>query len=296
MPTASTVTLTPQADLGSYFSSWGGHQDCLTSPMLMNSGKLCIAYFHLRDEPLTVVIQGQGSVTATSLTCPGTCTATYPYGTTVTLQPQPATGWQFQAWSGDCDQTGQVVMTSTRNCGATFLLNVDEDLDQIPTTIEDAAPNHGDGNGDGTPDTQQSHVSSFVDVVNGVYLTLQVDKTCPITNVYGELPDNYSGVNSNHRFLQGLTYFELSCTTTPVTMYYHRVRKLYGNLKFYKYGPTVPGELKTVGWYKYPATFAVVQIGGQPVMTTTYTLTDGQLGDNTGIDGKIVDPAGIGLE
>jgi hypothetical protein len=95
--TSTTVTLTPQADLGSYFSSWGGNQDCLTSPMLMNGGKLCIAYFHLLDEPLTVVIAGQGNVIATPLTCPGTCTANYPYGTTVTLQTQPAAGWQFQA-------------------------------------------------------------------------------------------------------------------------------------------------------------------------------------------------------
>jgi hypothetical protein len=294
--TSTTVTLTPQADLGSYFSSWGGNQDCLTNPMLMNGGKLCIAYFHLVDEALTIVIQGQGTVTATPLTCPGTCTTNYPYNTTVTLQTQPAAGWQFQTWSGDCSSTGQVLMTSTKNCGATFLLNVDADLDHIPSAIEDAAPNHGDGNGDGIPDSQQNNVASFVDAVNGVYLTLQVDKTCPITNVYGELPDQYPGVDRNHHFPQGLTYFELSCAKTQVTVYYHGISKVYNNLRFYKFGPTVPGDMKTIGWYKYPATFAVVMIGGQPVMTTTYTLTDGQLGDTTGVDGKIVDPGGVELK
>jgi hypothetical protein len=172
----------------------------------------------------------------------------------------------------------------------------DDDLDHIPSTIEEAAPNHGDGNGDGIPDSLQNNVSSFVDAVNWVYLTLQVAKTCPIINVYGELPDKYPDVDRNHHFPQGLTYFELSCAKTQVTVYYHRVSKLYSNLRFYKYGPTVPGDLKTVGWYKYPATFAVVQIGGLPVMTTTYTLTDGQLGDSTSVDGRIVDPGGIELE
>jgi hypothetical protein len=259
----------------------------------MNSGFLCTAYFRLREEPLTVVIQGQGSITAPNLDCPTSpCVTKQPYGTTVTLQPQPAAGWQFQEWSGDCDSTGLVVMTATKNCGATFIA-VDEDLDHIPSAIEDQGPNQGDGNGDGIPDRLQNNISNFVDAVNGVYLTLQVDEGCPITDVYGELPDKYPGRDHNHRFPQGLTYFELSCSQSQVILYYHAFSEMRKNLIFYKFGPTVPGDMNTATWYKYPATFAVAMVGGKPVVTATYILTDGQLGDSTGVDGKIVDPAGI---
>jgi hypothetical protein len=295
----STVTLTPQADVGSVFSSWGGHPDCVTGQFMMDSGKLCIAFFHLLDEPLTVTVQGQGHITDTNLHCSDNCVVNYLYGTAVTLLASPANDWLFQAWSGDCNSTGQVLMTGPKTCGATFIpdpVTLDNDLDHTTSVVEDAAPNHGDGNGDGILDSLQNHVSSFVDLVSEKYLTLQVAKTCPITNVYSDFPEHYAGVNSNHKFLQGVTYFELSCAKTQVTIYYHRVSRLYSNLRFYKFGPTVPGDMKTVGWYKYPATFAVVKIGGLPVLTATYTLTDGQLGDNTGVDGKIVDPAGIELE
>ncbi len=40
-----TVTLTPHADRGSFFSSWGGHQDCVDGQVTMTNSKLCIAFF-----------------------------------------------------------------------------------------------------------------------------------------------------------------------------------------------------------------------------------------------------------
>ncbi len=55
-----------------------------------------------------------------------------------------------------------------------------------------------------------------------------------------------------------------------------------------------PGDEKTVRWYQLlDAKFSLATVGGKPVATVTYTLTDGQLGDSTGVDGKIVDPAGL---
>jgi len=40
--TGALVTLTPQADSGSVFTSWGGHEDCADGEIL-NFGRLCIA-------------------------------------------------------------------------------------------------------------------------------------------------------------------------------------------------------------------------------------------------------------
>jgi len=43
--TFTTVTLTPEPDPGSVFSSWGGHPDCVDGEITVTGGKLCIAYF-----------------------------------------------------------------------------------------------------------------------------------------------------------------------------------------------------------------------------------------------------------
>jgi len=48
----------------------------------------------------------------------------------------------------------------------------DQDQDGVSNDIEDGAPNQGDGNGDGIPDSQQSNVTSLPNAVNGSYVTL----------------------------------------------------------------------------------------------------------------------------
>jgi len=66
------------------------------------------------------------------------------------------------------------------------------------------------------------------------------------------------------------------------------------NVIFRKFGPLVPGNEQTAGWYLLPnVTFEAVMIGGKSVVKASYTLTDGQLGDSTGVDGRIVDPGGV---
>lgn len=294
--TASEVKLMPQAEEGSDFSGWGGHLGCVTQPLFMGGARLCIAHFRLLEESLTLLIEGQGHITAPNLNClTSPCTISKPYGTALVLQAQPAPGWQFEAWTGDCSGKGEVVMTAAKRCGAIFVA-YDEDLDHIPSVVENQGPNNGDGNGDGILDSQQENVTSFLDAINGVYLTLQADKNCPITNVYGELPDKYPGRERNHLFPQGLIYFELGCSQSQVTLYYHAFSEVRKNLIFYKFGPTVPGDVETLDWYQYPATFAIKTVAGKPVVTASYTLTDGKLGDSTEVDGKIVDPAGLGLK
>src|SRR5262249_11349740 len=62
---------------------------------------------------LTVTDAGGGSVTATNLSCPGTCSASYDYGTQVALTATPAAGFRLASWSGDC--TGSAACTVTMN-------------------------------------------------------------------------------------------------------------------------------------------------------------------------------------
>ena len=60
-----------------------------------------------------------------------------------------------------------------------------------------------------------------------------------------------------------------------------------------KYGPTTPGNPATASWYDLPgAVFDSESIGGSTVATVTLSLSDGALGDDTGVDGMIVDVGG----
>ena len=72
---------------------------------------------------------GQGTVSATGLTCSGsTCTGTYNYNASVTLTASPTAGNTFAGWSGDGSSCGtavncQISMTQDRNVTATFTVN-----------------------------------------------------------------------------------------------------------------------------------------------------------------------------
>jgi uncharacterized repeat protein (TIGR03803 family) len=65
---------------------------------------------------LTVSTSGDGSVTSTDgfISCPGTCTHTYPPGTPVTLNATPSQGWVFGGWNGACLGTSSCSVTMTQ--------------------------------------------------------------------------------------------------------------------------------------------------------------------------------------
>jgi len=75
--------------------------------------------------PLTVSIAGSGQVHGGdgTIACPGTCTATYPKASQVTLVATPASSYIFNRWSGAC--TGRkactVAMTDAKTVTAQFL-------------------------------------------------------------------------------------------------------------------------------------------------------------------------------
>jgi hypothetical protein len=127
--TTTTVTLTPQADADSVFSSWGGNEDCVDGKVFMNSGYLCIAYFH-RIYQLTVALQGAGQVMGYGtnqqpvIDCGTQCQTSVSDGMRISLQATPSQGMTFSGWSGDCQNTTQnplpLEVTKEMKCLATF--------------------------------------------------------------------------------------------------------------------------------------------------------------------------------
>jgi uncharacterized repeat protein (TIGR03803 family) len=66
---------------------------------------------------LTVSTVGNGTVNSTDgfISCPGTCSHSYPPNTQVTLNATPSGGWTFSGWSGACSGTGSCVVTMTQS-------------------------------------------------------------------------------------------------------------------------------------------------------------------------------------
>jgi len=208
---------------------------------------------------------------------------------------QPMDEWDF----ADVWQTNTGTSPVFKGFGVQPVANEggqNSDGDGQSDTVETAAPGNGDVNQDGTPDSQQAKVSSFVNSVTGNYAALETSGDCEQNNS-AEVVD--AGANSvkdaSYVYPAGLMNFNISCgnpgDTTTVTQYYfgdydaaqYTARKYNSNTKTYT---TIPG-----------ATIANVTIGGEKALKITYSITDGGSLDADGmVNGTIVDPAGPAIK
>lgn len=165
------------------------------------------------------------------------------------------------------------------------------DQDGIFNAIEDGAPNDGDGNGDGIPDSEQSTVTSFPNPITGTYAVLETDGCVSNSNV-GIVTESSNAVSdADYTYPVGLMDFAVICTnpggTATVTMYFYGTYNT-SNMVVRKYNST-NGAYRTIE----DAEIATVTIGGQPALKITYEITDGGGLDEDGLaDGTITDPAG----
>jgi hypothetical protein len=169
-----------------------------------------------------------------------------------------------------------------------------DDGDGVPPLVEDAAPNNGDGNGDGVPDSQQAHVASLPSATGSGYVTVVVSGGCSQIQSVATYTAASRGNDPNFDYPYGLVGFTIPCSAATVKVIFHNAANLNG-FTYRKFGPTPPA-FNNPQWYTLPGvTFGTEVIGGQTVATATFTLTDGQLGDDTDVDGFIVDQGGPGL-
>ena len=162
----------------------------------------------------------------------------------------------------------------------------DGDGDGVPDTVEQGAPNGGDGNGDGIPDHQQATVASIPASTGSGYLTLQ--SSCPLQQVEVVDRDDIPQPDTGHRYPHGLIEFRAPCSTATFSLFVYGS----GSVNSYrKFGPMPPGGPQQ--WYALPgATFSVVTVGSLHPRRIDFSLTDGAVGDDTPVDGVIVDQGG----
>lgn len=144
-PVGQTVTLTATPATGSAFTSWSG--DCAGTAgctLVMGANHSVLGSFSATPR-LTVAITGAGSITSrpAGISCPGTCNASFPVGTAVTLVPHTSGASSFMSWAGDCTGRGScaVTMNRDRSIGAAF----SESSGHGRVTIMGLASPSGDG-------------------------------------------------------------------------------------------------------------------------------------------------------
>ncbi|MDM8565039.1 choice-of-anchor Q domain-containing protein [Candidatus Halobeggiatoa sp. HSG11] len=101
----------------------------------------------------------------------------------------------------------------------------------------------------------------------------------------------------SYSFPESLVTFELETSgTAHLDIYYKNINSL-DDFIYRKYGPTTPGNNSTVNWYNLSnVTFGLADINDLVgIVKVSLTLTDGQLGDDTGVDGIIIDDGGIAV-
>lgn len=169
-------------------------------------------------------------------------------------------------------------------------LYADDDNDDIYNVIENAAPNSGDANNDGTPDSTQPFVASFVNTVTGKYAVLELDSVCQIDTAEVKAASSNATTDPHFTYPIGLMSFTADCGTpgfiTTVTHYYFGAS---GDYSLRKYNPHTNTYFTLDDGMQQ-----TVSIGGQSALKATFAVADGSNRDvdNTA-DGIIIDPAGL---
>jgi photosystem II stability/assembly factor-like uncharacterized protein len=159
----------------------------------------------------------------------------------------------------------------------------DPDADGSPSTVENGVL-AGDGNGDGTPDANQASVASISapgssanpgttspsgSIVQLTIAIVPVAGGCTQLNDSSSLkadlypPDTLGAAGSHAPW--GLVSFSLpNCSNAKVRVTFHGAN-FDANWKWRNYGPRIPGNAATFGWYSFA--------GAQRINAETWELT-----------------------
>ena len=120
--TSVTFSAQPKGDY--VFTGWSGSVSGTENPktVTVTSDLTVTANFALREYPLSIIVEGEGSVSERVISAK----ADYASGTVVELTALPATGWSFDHWEGDltgADNPITITISSAKTVKAVFTKN-----------------------------------------------------------------------------------------------------------------------------------------------------------------------------
>ncbi len=165
----------------------------------------------------------------------------------------------------------------------------DSDGDGVGDAEEAEAPNSGDGNNDGTQDSEQSHVVSLETVGDAHMVTLVAPTTTALTRVRSSFNPSPDNMPDNADFPFGFFEFTLLGADIGISTSVDLLLPNGTANSYFKYGPTplLPAD----HWHLFDWDDETgAQASGS---TITLNLLDGQRGDNDlTANGIIRDPGG----
>jgi hypothetical protein len=130
-------------------------------------------------------------------------------------------------------------------------------------------------------------------------MTLETGSGCEHKDVAAVNPATLNP--GDFRLPFGALSFTLECSSATVRIYYHDVPALEDPpYRYLKRGPNPPGAANSVLYFLSEGApnfvdFGSTTVGGNSVGVVQFQLVDGQLGDDTAVDGRIVDQGGPAL-
>lgn len=195
--------------------------------------------------------------------------------------------------------------------GNDVVLTVVVDADGVPQNVEDGAPNNGDGNNDGTPDSAQSNVTSLPSAVPGSpYVTLASSSETTLSSVEARtVPEDAPG---DVDFPLGVLSFTIEdFVGDDIELEIFLPDGVTANT-YYKFGPLLEDDVTTPDfdetdphWYEFlydpdlPESHPNYGTGAEFIGGNKIILhfMDGKRGDNDReANGQIVDPSGPGIK
>jgi len=178
-------------------------------------------------------------------------------------------------------------------------LEADGVLDSIEISFPEAPSGGGfagDGNGDGTPDSEQPNVTTYLiggvgDGTNDpIFTTFETNGCASTANVTDDAATALPVPDTGYEYPFGVVSFTLNCSrgaSATILKYYFTDRDA-SDLTLRKYKP---GSQEFI---TMPATITNETVAGRPAIKISYSITDGGEYDDDGeANGIIVDPVGL---